>query len=916
MSRSLLLARVAVLGVGLVGLAALTEPTAGQDPKVKPFLDPERAFRLSDADKDGKLSKDEFQKATANNPRLKDNPKAADFLFARLDENRDGSLSADEFKKIAELGPGPGKGKFDPKKSFGPRKGPPKKDTPRPAATEKPTADQLAFFEKKIRPVLVAQCYSCHSEESKKEKGNLLLDSRDGIRKGGDTGPAVVPGDPRRSHLLAAIRQTGELKMPPKSKLPDDVVADFEKWIAAGAADPRDGAKATAYKEIDIEKGRQFWAFQPPKAVPVPAPRDTLWPRTDVDRFLLAGLEAKGLRPVADADPRSLVRRIYFDLVGLPPTPEEVESFSQSAINNRQSAIQDVVDKLLASPQFGETWGRHWLDVARFAESSGKAANTSYPHAWRYRDYVIAAFHADKPFDRFVREQIAGDLLSASDDRQRAEQRIATGFLAIGPKSHNERSPIQFQIDLIDEQIDTATQAILGLTVSCARCHDHKFDPIPQRDYYALAGIFRSTETCYGTVRSIQSNHPSPLVQLSKESGFPAGLTPLSEARRETLTKQIADMRAELAKLTGPDAFLSGRAIGMRLQISNLQSQLDLYEKDGTPKLQAMGVRERLRTADMPLLGRGEIDKPGEIVPRGIPQVLTTTQPRLSGSGRRQLADWLASRENPLTARVYINRVWHHLFGQGLVPTPDNFGASGQRPSNPGLLDHLAIWFIDHGWSTKKLIRHLMTSHAYQMATTFDEKSHEADPDNALVWRMSPRRLEAEKLRDAMLAISGQLNLEPPNGSEITRAGEGAAGFALRFRGPGAAENTRRTVYQTILREQLPEALTLFDFPDPNAVAGERATTTVPAQALYLLNNPFVIRQAEAAADRLRASTGSDTDKVRRAYQTFFARPPSDEEERTATEFLASYSKRSTTRAAWTAFAQAMFASAEFANRR
>jgi hypothetical protein len=905
-NRSLFLFRAAVAALGLAGLVALSGPTAGQVPKARPFLNPERSFERGDADRDGKLTRDEFGKLTANLPRVKDNPKAAGFLFDRLDADRDGKLTLDEYRNIAGPGPGAFKGKgFPPKAGF-----PKRKEEPRPAASEKPTADQLAFFEKKIRPVLVGQCYACHSEEAKKDKGSLRLDTRDGIRKGGDTGPAVVPGDPKRSLLLTALRQTAELKMPPKSKLTDEVVADFEKWIATGAADPRDGAKAVA-REIDIEKGRQFWAFQPPKKVAPPAVRDAAWPRTDVDRFLLAGLEAKGLQPVADADPHALVRRIYFDLTGLPPTPEDVEAFARDP---SPAALAALVGKLLASPRFGETWGRHWLDIARFAESSGKAANLNYPHAWRYRDYVLAAFNADKPYDQFIREQIAGDLLPADDDRRRAEQRIATGFLAIGPKAHNERNRMQFQMDLVDEQIDTATQALLGLTVSCARCHDHKFDPIPQRDYYALAGIFRSTETCYGTVRSIQSNFPSPLVPLPKDAGLPPGLTPLSETRREAIAKQIADFRTELGKLTGSDAFLSGRAIGMRLQISNLQSQLDLYEKDGTPKVQAMGVRERPRAADVPLLGRGEIDKPGEIVPRGLPQVLTTKQPRLTGSGRRELADWLASRDNPLVARVYVNRVWQHLFGRGLVPTPDNFGASGQKPSNPALLDHLAVWFMDHGWSTKKLITLLVTSHAYSLATTFDARNHEADPDNALVWRMSPRRLEAEKLRDAMLAISGQLNLEPPAGSEQTRLGEG---FAVRFRGgPGRSENTRRTVYQTILREQLPESLALFDFPDPNGVAGERATTTVPAQALYLLNNPFVIRQAEAAGDRLRASSGTDADRVKRAYQTFFARPPSEAEERAAAEFLTSYSRRATSRASWTAFAQALFASAEFANVR
>jgi hypothetical protein len=910
----------AVLGVGLIVLASTSKEMSGQEPKVKPFADPDAAMKLGDADKDGKLSKEEFQKLVANNPRIKDNPKAADFLFDRLDADKDGKLTVDEFKKITDLGaPGGapkgkfGKGPFAPKKDFA------KKEEPKPSATEKPTADQLAFFEKKIRPILVGQCYQCHSEEAKKDKGGLLLDTRQGIRAGGDNGPAVVPGSPTKSLLIKAIKQTdATLKMPPKSKLSDDVVADFEKWIATGAADPREGkAAAEVAKEIDIEKGRQFWSFQPPKATATPTPKDANWSKTDIDRFLLAGLEAKGLKQVSDADPRSLIRRVYFDLVGLPPTPEDVEAFvKDSALRTPHSALESVVEKLLASARFGETWGRHWLDVARFAESSGKSANTSYPHAWRYRDYVIAAFNADKPFDRFIKEQVAGDLLPASNDQEKAKNAIATGFLALGPKSHNEGNRRQFEMDLIDEQIDTTTQAFLGLTIACARCHDHKFDPIPQKDYYALAGIFRSTETCYGTVRSIQSNHPSPLVQLPAKCGEPAGIGPLTTTRRESLEKQIADIRAEIAKLTGSDAFLSGTAIGGRIRIANLQSQIDMFEKDGTPKLQAMGARERFRNTDTALLNRGEVDKPGDIVPRGFPQVLTTRQPRISGSGRQQLADWIASKQNPLTARVYVNRVWHHLFGQGIVPTPDNFGSAGQRPNNPPLLDHLAIWFMENGWSTKKLVRHLVTSRAYQLATTYDAKNHEADPDNALVWRMSPRRIEAEKVRDSMLAISGQLDLEPTKGSDLMRNGEGSANFALRLKGPLAPPDTHRAVYMTIIREQIPESLTLFDFPDPNAVAGERAVTNVPAQALFLLNNPFVIRQSEAAADRLLASSGNDDEKVKRAYETFFSRPPSEKESKAAMEFVKNYSQRSTKRNAWAALTQALFASAEFANLR
>jgi hypothetical protein len=883
---------------------------SGQE-KIRPFVDPEGAFKIGDTDKDGFLSREEFRKLMASLPGAKDKPKAADFIFDRLDANKDGKLSLDEFKKIAELGPGPGgpKGKFFPgKKDFA------RKDDPKPSVNEKPTAEQLAFFEKKIRPVLVSQCYTCHSEEAKKQKGDLLLDTRDGIRKGGETGPAVVPGNPTKSLLIKAIKQTDTLRMPPKSKLSDEVVADFEKWIASGAADPRDNKKVAA-SEIDIEKGRQFWAFQSPKPSPVPTPKDAGWARNDIDRDLLAAMEAKGIKPVGDADARSLIRRIYFDLVGLPPTPEDVEAFAQSAINNRQSAIEAVVDKLLQSPRFGETWGRHWLDVSRFAESSGKTANMSYPHAWRYRDYVVAAYNADKPFDQFVKEQIAGDLLPPSDDKEKAEHLIATGFLAIGPKSHNEMNRRQFEFDLIDEQIDTTTQAFLSLTIACARCHDHKFDPIPQKDYYALAGIFRSTETCYGTVRTIQSNHPSPLVQLPKDCDQPAGVGPLSQTRREQIEKQIADNKAELAKLTGTDGFIMG--IRFRSQNANLQSQLDMYEKDGTPKLQAMGTRDRVRGADTALLGRGEVDKPGDMVSRGIPQVLTSKQPRITGSGRLQLADWIASKENPLTARVYVNRVWHHLFGQGLVPTVDNFGNAGQRPTNQALLDHLALWFMDNGWSTKKLIRHLMTTHAYSLATTFDAKNLEADSDNALVWRMTPRRLEAEKVRDSMLAISGQLDLEPEKGSILMRNGEGPAFGAFRFaKGPLAQPDAHRSVFMTILRDQLPESLTLFDFPDPNSVAGERAITNVPAQSLYLMNNLFVIRQSESAADRLLASSGSDAEKVKRAYETFYARPPSEKESAAATQFITNYSKGSTKRNAWAAFTQALFASAEFANLR
>jgi hypothetical protein len=773
--------------------------------------------------------------------------------------------------------------------------------------------DQLAFFEKNIRPVLVKECYSCHATTAKKIKSGLTLDTREGVRKGGKRGPAIVPGEPRKSILIKAIKRgSDDLAMPPDKRLTDEVIANFEKWVAMGAPDPREGSSKVASHEIDIEKGRQFWSFKPPKKPAAPKVKDANWPKNDIDRFILARLEVKGLKPVADADARTLVRRVTFDLVGLPPTPEDVEAFATKYAEDPDLALAAVVDKLLASPQFGERWGRHWLDVARYAESSGRAANFAYPHAWRYRDYVIAAFNADKPYGEFIREQLAGDLLTAKDDKEKAEFLVATGFLAIGPKSHDQRNPRQFQMDLADEQIDATFQAFQGLTVACARCHDHKFDPIPQLDYYALAGIFRSTETCYGTIRLLQSNHPSPLVTLPKDGGVTIPLDALTAERRATIEKQIKDLRDQASQLTGRDNFI--RRIFLQNRISVLQSQLALYESDGTPKPLAMGVRERRFASDSPVYVRGELSQPGETAKRGFPQVLTTKQPSIrQGSGRRELADWIASKDNPLTARVMANRIWLHLIGRGLVPTPDNFGASGQRPSHPGLLDHLAVTFADNGMSVKKLIRTIVLSRTYRLSSRFDEPNYEADPDNTLVWRMPKRRLEAEALRDTMLALAGRLDLRPPKGSQVARGGEGNISF--RFRGGGGAPDTTRTIYMSIVRDGLPEELMLFDFPDPSLIIGDRATTTVPAQSLYLMNNPFVIRQAESMAEKLLAGPSDDSGKLTRAYELSLSRPPTAKELKNAQKFIEDYGRKQSRRSTWTALCQALFASAEFAYR-
>lgn len=820
-------------------------------------------------------------------------------------------------------------------------------DSARGKAEETVSAEGVAFFEKKIRPVLVTHCFECHSaEKGKKVRGGLALDTREGTRKGGDTGPVIVPGKPSQSLLIKALGHTNpKLSMPPKKKLDAAVVRDFEEWIHMGAPDPRDGTKV-ASKYIDIEKGRAHWAYQPPKKPTPPPVKNTTWPRSNVDRFLLAALEAKELTPVADADKLTLLRRVTFDLTGLPPTPAQVEAF---AADTSPEAFAKVVDRLLASPQFGEKWARHWLDVARYAESTGKTVNFAYPHAWRYRDYVIAAFNADKPYDQFIMEQLAGDLLKSDDPKVKAERLIATGFLAIGPKTLNERNGLKYELDLADEQVDVTTQAFLGITAACARCHDHKFDPIPQKDYYALAGIFRSTEICYGTVRYINAQRQGFLLTLPKEADPVAGVSKLTDAERGRVEKQIKSVRDSMrnSKDGMQQFFASG-------QLSLLQARLDAFDADGNPKLLAMGVRDKparaesapprggfagftyngtRAIADSPVYVRGEPDQPGDSrVPRGTLQVMTLTPLKVSStsSGRLELAEWISSRENPLTARVMVNRVWLHLFGRGLVPTADDFGLAGRPPTHPELLDHLALNFMDNGWSVKKLIRHLVLSHAYQLGSVSKPSALEVDPDNTLLWRMTPRRIEAESLRDALLAVSEQLELTPLVGSVVARSGEGPVS---RFRSGGDSiasaindsRNTHRSIYMPIIRDNLPEALALFDAADPALITSDRPTTTVPSQGLFLLNNAFVMRAADASANRLLESKGTEAERIRQAFLRFYSRPPTAREQAGAEKFLAAYRAQLTKDRvsasrqeleSWSAFCQALFASAEFQYRK
>jgi hypothetical protein len=888
----------------------LAAPTRAQTQAQRfPAFDPERIFMLGDADLDGRLSLDEYRDFLRSSPRMKGAASAIEPMFRRLDADRDGFLSLAEYRKSFPQRPGGA-----PAKSVAPKEKPPGAAAPEVGITP----EQGHFFEAKIRPVLVTHCGKCHASTAEKLRGGLRLDGREGLRLGGDSGPAIVPGRPDESLLLRAIRYRDEdLQMPPKGKLPDAVVADFEAWIRMGAPDPRTGpASAPAGRpSADLARARGFWSFRPPKKSAPPSVKRTDWPRGDIDRFLLAALEARGLAPVADADRPRLLRRVTFDLSGLPPTPEELDAF---LADDSPDAFAKVVDRLLVSPRFGERWGRHWLDVARYAESSGKT-NFSYPQAWRYRDWAIASFNADKPYDRFVREQIAGDLLPAGDDRERAEQIVATGFLALGSKAHDAENRGQFVLDLVDEQIEATTRAFLGLTVACARCHDHKMDPITQRDYYALSGIFRSTQTCSGTLAGVFPNfNASPLIELPPGANVPPAVPALTPEQRAAMEERLA------AQVRERDAIPPGEANRDRLRransmIATLRHRLLIDRPGGSPRAFAMGVRERDEAVDSPLYVRGELDQPGEVVPRGLVRVLCNDSSASipSGSGRRELADWLASPSNPLTARVIVNRVWLHLFGRGLVPTPDNFGAAGARPSHPELLNTLAVDFMDDGWSIKGLIRRIVLGRAYGLDSAHDPRNFEADPDNALVWRMSKLRLEAEAVRDALLFVGGRLATGPPIGSAVARMGEGLA-FFVRVDGLDASD-THRSVYLPVVRDRVLESLALFDFADPSIVTGERATTTGPAQALYFLNGPLVIRQAEALADRVRATEGDEVHRVDRVYRISLARGPTTVERDRALAFLRAFAARGggsdPARGAWSAFCQALLAGAEFRYR-
>lgn len=804
------------------------------------------------------------------------------------------------------------------------------------AAEYRSAAEQSAFFEENIRPVMIKHCYKCHSEAEDKKKGGLTMDTRVGLRAGGSSGHAIIPGDARGSLLLTAINYGDEdLQMPPDDKLSASIIDNFEKWIQMGAPDPRvDDPRTVNVNWRDPKYARDFWAFKKPLKPATPSIKNESWPKSDIDHFVLAQAEGQGLRMVDDADRPTLARRAYYDLLGLPPSPDTVGNFTRST---DPTAWERLIDMLLESDSFGEKWGRHWLDVARYAESSGKESNVTFPHAWRYRDYVIKAFNDDKPYDRFIQEQIAGDLLSGSTPEKKAELMVATGFLALGPKSLNEANRNQFRADLIDEQIDTMSKAILGVTIACARCHDHKFDPISQREYYALAGIFLSTDTYFGTVATQGNRQSSRLLQLpikdTELSGRKMSVSELSrlqqaiETQKEERSKIFQQARAARNGGEGDPALFQQQLRRLNTRINVSENLIKTRDAEGRPLSLAMGVRDSRRVQNARLLERGELDSPKELIQRGFLNVLGDERPvRLSysSSGRKELAHWLTAEDNPLFARVMVNRIWSWLMGRGIVETIDNFGVNGKRPSHPELLDHLAIRFRELGYSVKKMAKEIMMSRTYRLSSVYSARNFHRDPDNVFYWQKSKRRLTAEEVRDAILTISGELRYNAPRGSGVSYAGDGAVG-----RNPLLNENSilgesfgsYRSVYLPVLRDLLPEVFNVFDFAEPSLVIGQRDVTIVPGQALYFMNSPFVIEQAKITAERISELQKSSKDRINYLYMLTLGREATDQELRIAQIYVDDFviavrsegnGTRTSQKLALSTFCQSLMSCAEF----
>ena len=895
------------------------------------------------------------------------------------------------------------------------------------------------FFEKKIRPVLSKNCYECHSAKSKSLKAGLLLDRKAGWERGGKNGSVIIPGEPAKSILINALRYGNhDLQMPPSGKLSETVLADFEKWISMGAQDPRNSPLEEVFavgglRAKSLEEGKKFWAFKPIKLPPLLDVQKDEWIKDEIDRFILRGIENKKLQPATKTDPLTLLRRIFFDLTGLPPSPEDIKDFQESSSEN---SFEDVVDNLLESPRFGERWGRHWLDVARYADTTGGGRNNPFPNAHRYRDYVINGFNKDKPFDQFIMEQIAGDLMSSTSDDEYNEKLTGIGFLALGPHNYELQDKELLRMEVVDEQLTAVGKAFMGLTMDCARCHDHPFDPIPIQDYYSMAGIFRSTNSLVlGNVAGFherglrdefgeqRNQYEQTLASLEKRlkdavdlvkslggdeskkknlisldpitlegivvddldttkkgkwlssthtpgyvgSGYhhddnsgkgnksitykakikkggeydvqvsytdnsnrskktpvtvmhadgeqkiyidqtkpPSILgifTSVGVFRFEEIERDVVQITTEgteghviadairlvaIESKDRPPSFAGEsktpehvlvtqkKLVEVRKRVEKIKREIETHKKTQPNKVaKVMSVREQDQTGDWHIHLRGEIRNLGPVVQRGFLKVAmsdgasSVAEIPDGASGRLQLAEWIASPDNPLPARVYANRIWHHLFGRGIVASTDNFGEMGNRPTHPELLDYLANYLIENNWSTKSLIRKIVLSNTYQMSTDISGIAAKLDPENNLFSRQNRKRLEAEAIGDAMLLAGGQISAKHPSLEK------------------------KRFSFQKLNRNKLSELFEVFDYPNPGLVSGNRNTSSVPTQALYMLNNEFVIKQAHLVAKIIDKQAAGDLNrKITLAFLKCLGRLPNEAEMKASLLFLENKSQK------------------------
>jgi hypothetical protein len=747
--------------------------------------------------------------------------------------------------------------------------------------------DGVRFFETKIRPLFVAKCYECHGP--KKQESGLRLDTYDGIIAGGDSGPAIEPDSAEESLLINAVGyENEELQMPPEGPLTKQQVADLKRWIDLGAPHPdADDKKRPRRSKIDIEEGRDFWSFRPIANSKLPDVQNASWVNAPIDFFILARLENKDLEPNHPADKPTLIRRATFDLTGLPPTPAEIKAF---LADESPQAFATVVDRLLASPVYGERWGRHWLDVARYADSNGLDENIAHGNAWRYRDYVVAAFNQDKPFDQFLVEQLAGDLVASDDIATQHERLIATGFLSLGPKVLAEVDETKMEMDIVDEQIDTVSRAFMGLTFGCARCHDHKFDPLRSEDYYALAGVFKSTRTMEHFKKIARWNEVSIA-------------TPDDVASKKTHDEKIAATKTKLAEVSrdATEQLKKERGAGfkppsdveklfpepVRAELKGLKDELAQLEKSAPELPTAMGVTDG-KVNNVRVHLRGSHLSQGKLAVRAVPAVFRNDSvPKFNEqqSGRLQLAQWLVAEEHPLTSRVIVNRIWRWHFGRGLVESTDNFGQLGSRPSHPLLLDWLARRFVQSGWSIKQLHRTIMLSATYQMSGQYEQQKVDIDPENRLLWRMNLRRLEAEEIRDSVLATAGTLDRKMCGTLLHVKNREFI--FNHTSKDETSYDSNRRSLYLPVVRNNLYGVFSLFDYSDASTTTGNRSTTVVAPQLLFVMNSDFVIGASEQLArNTLNSNVMDDAERIRQLVLLCHGREPTDEHVETALHYL------------------------------